>query len=129
VLNPDTSSDSLSVKSNGVRLVSANTVIIHTVMIGTKTSFLAINISFIFILFSLFEVMVIVRINTAIEISYEMAWAVARYLPKTVNLLFEDQPADIENIIVVDIIATKKRIERLSFVKELGFGMDTHIIM
>jgi len=127
VLNPDTSSDSLSVKSNGVRLVSASTVIIHTAIIGTKISFLTMKPSFNFSLFNLFEIMTIVRINTAIEISYEMAWAVARYLPKIVNLLFEDQPAVIENIIVVDIIATKKSIERFIFVNELGFGIDTHI--
>lgn len=34
VLNPDTSSDSPSARSNGVRLVSASTVIIHIIRSG-----------------------------------------------------------------------------------------------
>ena len=69
MLNPDTSSDSLSVKSKGVRLVSAKTVIIHEVIIGSMSILVINDTSFIFIVSSLFDKVIAVKIKMAIDTS------------------------------------------------------------
>jgi acid phosphatase family membrane protein YuiD len=78
VLNPDTNSDSLSVKSKGVRLVSASTVITHATKNGRDSSLAAIIISFVFILLREATSVIAASIKMAIEISYEIACAVDR---------------------------------------------------
>jgi len=69
VLNPDTNSDSLSVKSKGVRLVSAKMVTSHEVRMGIITIFVSKLVSFNLLLFNLLDRTIMVRINTAMEIS------------------------------------------------------------
>lgn len=78
MLNPDTNSDSLSVKSKGVRLVSASTVIIHATKNGRDSSLAVIIISFVFILLREVTSVITASIKMAIEISYEIACAVDR---------------------------------------------------
>jgi len=53
VLNPDTSSDSPSAKSNGVRLVSAKFVVNHITIIGINIS---ITQDFIFIVITVMSI-------------------------------------------------------------------------
>jgi len=69
VLNPDTSSDSLSVKSKGVRLVSASTVITHATKNGRDSSLAVTTISFVFILLRVVTKVIAASIKIAIEIS------------------------------------------------------------
>lgn len=69
MLNPETSSDSLSVKSKGVRLVSARTVMIQAAKMGISSSFLEVPTSFIFAVFRPFTIRMAAKMNTAIEIS------------------------------------------------------------
>ena len=129
MLKPETSSDSLSVKSKGVRLVSAKIVIIHTAIIGTRINFVVNITSFNFKVLRLFGNTIIARIKIAIETSYEIACAVARYLPRMENFLFDAHPDDIENIIVIDITATRYRIARVIFAFDLEFGKIIHIMV
>lgn len=94
-LNPETSSDSPSAKSNGVRLVSATQATTQTNRAGAKAgsapnSLVPLNQSS-----SLREAPgVISASNTrASLISYEMAWATPRMAPTIAYLLLEAHPA------------------------------------
>jgi len=69
VLNPDTSSDSLSVKSKGARLVSARIVIIQVAKMGIKINFVVVVASFRNDLFNLLTIAIMDRIKIAIETS------------------------------------------------------------
>ena len=69
MLNPETSSDSLSVKSKGVRLVSARIVIIQVAKMGSKINFVAIVVSFRNDLFNLLTIAMMDRIKIAMETS------------------------------------------------------------
>mgnify|MGYP006363761923 FL=1 len=93
-LNPDTSSDSPSAKSKGVRLVSARMEINH--IIDTISSIritqdlleLVISVKSIFS----FSVNIEIRIS-AILISYEMVCAMPRRAPSSAYLELDPQPA------------------------------------
>jgi len=105
-LNPDTSSDSPSAKSNGVRLVSAKLVINHIMNRGV-----IINNSHVdtFIEFKSID---LCRINTdstinAIDTSYEMVWAIPRRAPNSAYLELEHHPAI--NVVYTFILETQRK--------------------
>lgn len=94
VLNPDTSSDSPSAKSNGVRLVSAKQVINHIAPSGI----------IIKEIHEYWDIEISVKSNLwrnkrpqskikAILTSYEIVWAIPRRLPSKAYFEFEHQPA------------------------------------
>lgn len=93
-LNPETSSDSPSAKSNGARFVSASKVTNHAMKSGgikrdNGREWVLIGVE------KLKERKVVraeIR-SKAIEISYEMVWAILRVVPSRAYFLFEDQPA------------------------------------
>lgn len=93
-LNPDTSSDSPSVKSKGARLVSANVEINHIIANGhvdisnqeycwVIISVLSVNEPFIRIT----DKRIMARVT-----SYEIVWATARKAPISAYFEFEAQP-------------------------------------
>lgn len=94
VLNPDTSSDSASARSKGVRLVSASIVVIQEnrekgrINAGNKS-----DIDFICVKSKDKEIIGIGRRINTILTSYEMVWAIARSPPSKEYLELEDQPA------------------------------------
>lgn len=83
ILNPDTSSDSPSEKSNGVRLVSAKTVIIHMIIIIGIIIIIGVYFcDFCIIEIFICSVMFIIVIKIIIKlISYEIIWAIVRIIP------------------------------------------------
>lgn len=91
-LNPDTSSDSPSAKSNGVRFVSARFVINH---ITNRGKIISIgHVSDFIILRSI----VLCNRRTdkmikAIDTSYEIVWAIPRRAPNRAYFEFEHHPA------------------------------------
>jgi hypothetical protein len=94
VLNPDTSSDSPSAKSKGVRFVSASVVVNHIIISGNIMAlihdFCVVEIINQSILCSINKVEI--RIS-AILTSYEIVWATPRSLPNNAYLEFEHHPA------------------------------------
>lgn len=94
MLNPETSSDSPSAKSNGVRLVSARVVANHINLSGRSSNS-----------FGVWEVDIMVeksyeacKISGEIKIiailtSYEIVWATLRSEPSRAYFEFENQPA------------------------------------
>lgn len=94
VLNPDTSSDSPSAKSNGVRFVSAKAVENHVRNDGRVRIIIHENCSRLMI-DKLNEEIKIRDPNRirAILTSYEIVWATLRRAPKREYFEFEDQPA------------------------------------
>lgn len=94
VLNPDTSSDSPSAKSNGVRFVSANDEMNHIILNGINM--IAIEVFWsIIILVNSIELMQIIVVNIISDIltSYEIVCATPRRLPSSENFEFEYHPA------------------------------------
>ena len=93
VLNPDTSSDSPSARSKGVRFVSASLVINHITATGH-----IINVSLILwlvtILLNLSVCIIIIgdKMTNAILTSYEIVCAILRNAPNNAYLLLEAQP-------------------------------------
>lgn len=94
VLNPDTSSDSPSAKSNGVRFVSAIVVINHIVASGSS-----ISIIHEFWLDAIIVISIDFKNNSneikisAILTSYEIVCATPRSLPSRAYFEFEHHPA------------------------------------
>jgi len=94
VLKPDTSSDSPSAKSNGVRLVSAKVVINHIIINGKN-----INITHEYWYIEIIVISNLDRISnaeiriSAIVTSYEIVCATPRSLPSNAYLEFEHHPA------------------------------------
>lgn len=93
-LKPDTSSDSPSTRSNGVRLVSAKFVINHIIASGLTISMIH-DIEFIKI-----DVMFILEHNTSALIrikdiltSYEIVWATPRMAPNNAYFELDLHPA------------------------------------
>lgn len=115
ILNPETSSDSPSAKSKGVRFVSANEEIKNIRTIGTKIiSFLQRQLRqdtckrFI----SILKHKKNRRIRANLT-SYETVWAIPRNLPTSAYLLLEDQPLIITGKTFILIIMYKNKIPRL----------------
>lgn len=93
-LNPDTSSDSPSVRSNGARLVSANVEIYHIIISGQEENIRYIGSCVVINVCMLnppenrvSESRIIPRVT-----SYEIVWATARRAPIRAYLEFEAQP-------------------------------------
>jgi len=107
VLNPETSSDSPSAKSNGVRLVSAREVIIQAINIGHIITTSMTLLFFISVL-NLKEAIMIIgdKITSAIDTSYEIVWAILRSAPSSAYLLLDAQP---ENRVVYTFILDTHR--------------------
>lgn len=94
VLNPDTSSDSPSVKSNGVRFVSASVVVNHIIISGNIIAlihdFCVVEIINQSMLCSISRAEIKI---SAILTSYEIVCATPRNLPNNAYLEFEHHPA------------------------------------
>jgi len=130
VLNPETSSDSPSAKSNGVRFVSANVVVNHINING--------NIIIPIHDFCLIEIIVQSRwcsINnaeiriSAILTSYEIVCATPRSLPKSEYFEFEHHPA--VNVGYTFILDThrKYKIPNCMYIDWKLWGYSIHIII
>lgn len=129
-LNPDTSSDSPSVRSNGARFVSAKVEMNHIVAIGhagiinqvdscEALKFISINPPVIKIRQS--------RISPSVT-SYEMVCATARSAPIRAYFEFDDQPDPrIEYTAKLDS-DSRKRTPRFRFDSENGIGRGVQII-
>jgi len=91
-LNPDTSSDSPSAKSNGVRLVSAKLVMNHIIKRGKIKSIIQ-DKHFIMFRSMDFCKMRTERIMSAMETSYEIVCAIPRNAPRSAYLELEHHPA------------------------------------
>jgi hypothetical protein len=93
-LNPDTSSDSPSAKSKGVRLVSARLVINQRIAIGGRTINIHDRCVVEIIVRSIWlsKRSVEIRISDILT-SYEMVWATPRSAPSRAYLEFEHHPA------------------------------------
>lgn len=95
-LNPETSSDSLSVRSNGVRLVSASLLIVSNINAGNKGKKYHVYCcaSVIILRFSLLDKYIVLNMIKPIAISYLIICAVARIDPNNLYLEFLDQPVN-----------------------------------
>lgn len=93
MLNPETSSDSPSAKSNGVRLVSARVEINHAAIRGERNNFGAWLRLRMFVRSKEAKRRSGLKIIRAILTSYEIVWATPRTAPKRAYLEFENQPA------------------------------------
>lgn len=129
-LNPDTSSDSPSVRSNGARFVSARVEMNHIVAIGhagttnqigscEALKFVSIKPPVIRIRHS--------RISPSVT-SYEMVCATARSAPTKAYFEFDDQPEPrIEYTAKLDM-DRRKRMPRFRFDSVKGIGRGIQII-
>jgi hypothetical protein len=92
-LNPDTSSDSPSAKSNGVRFVSARFVINHITVNGVAIRRTSECICVIDEKSKLDFIIIDPRRIIVIDTSYEIVWATPRRAPSNAYLEFEHHPA------------------------------------
>lgn len=93
-LNPDTSSDSPSAKSNGARLVSARRVTNQAINSGGNKINLEVECLTMGVArFSERRITRLLIRSRAIAISYEIVWAILRVVPSRAYFLFEDHPA------------------------------------
>lgn len=108
VLNPETSSDSPSAKSNGVRFVSARFVINQTIVNGIMQ-----NINHDLVDDEIYDMSIVCRIASALNIisaidtSYEIVCATPRSAPRRAYLELEHHP-DI-NVAYTFILDTHKK--------------------
>jgi len=94
VLNPDTSSDSPSAKSNGVRFVSARADVNHIIISGKNIIIIDDFWSIIIFVRSIELIRIIdVSIISDILTSYEIVCATPRSLPSSEYLELEYHPA------------------------------------
>jgi hypothetical protein len=91
-LNPETSSDSPSEKSNGVRLVSAKRIIIHKLITLGKVKANLVSKIKLSLILSLIKHAIKIIIIKARLISYEIVWATPRIDPIKAYFLLEDHP-------------------------------------
>jgi hypothetical protein len=94
VLNPETSSDSPSAKSNGVRFVSANAEVSHITISGKNKIIIDDFCSIIIFVNSIefMQIIVVSRIRDMLT-SYEIVCATPRSLPSNEYFEFEYHPA------------------------------------
>lgn len=92
VLNPDTSSDSPSAKSKGVRLVSAWIVISQKRAINGRRAIEGVKIKFFLKEKDWNSIIKEIKIN-AMDTSYEIVWAMARNAPRREYFELESHPA------------------------------------
>lgn len=93
VLNPDTSSDSPSARSKGVRFVSARFVINHIKNSGSMSIEIHENmwVAMACKSISAINIKALIKIS-AIDTSYEMVWATPRSAPSKAYFEFEHHP-------------------------------------
>jgi hypothetical protein len=107
-LNPDTSSDSPSAKSKGVRFVSARLVISHINARGETISIVhdSVDDEIIDMSICLWMIKADRRINDILT-SYEMVCATPRRAPRRAYFEFEHHPA--RNVVYTFILDTHKK--------------------
>ncbi len=94
ILNPDTSSDSPSAKSKGVRFVSARIEINHMIIRGRARRDLGVRVvKIMFVRSRESRSRMGLSIIRAILTSYEIVWATLRMAPRRAYLEFENHPA------------------------------------
>lgn len=129
-LNPETNSDSPSVKSNGARLVSARVEIYHIIASGHVV---IISHMFSCVITSVFSVneplisMIDRRIMARVT-SYEIVWATARRAPIRAYFEFEAHPdhkMEYTDRLDKDRISSKPRFRSISV---LGIGSGVQIV-
>lgn len=126
-LNPDTSSDSPSAKSKGVRLVSARFVINHITNRGRIINIVQVKFFIILRSIDLWSIRTDNKIK-AIDTSYEIVWAIPRSAPRRAYLEFEHQPAI--NVVYTFILDTHRKY-RTPYIKNdagLACGNKVHSI-
>lgn len=114
-LNPETSSDSPSAKSNGVRLVSARFVINQTVTKGINI--IAIQENEVILVKSI--VVSIIRALRRIRdilTSYEMVWATPRSAPNKAYFELDLHPA--KKVVYTFILDTHRKYRILNSIKK-----------
>lgn len=122
ILNPDTSSDSPSAKSNGVRLVSARIVVNHIMVRGVRIkAFMAWEL-----VSENVKSRVIWRIRGEIRIramvtSYEIVCAILRRAPSNAYLELEDQPAP--NVAYTFMLERHKNSKIAKGINKVGEGI------
>lgn len=93
-LKPETSSDSPSARSNGVRLVSAKMLMNHIRAIGERR--IALGIIICCVVWIKSKEVAVARNTMRISdilISYEIVWAILRIAPSRAYFEFDAQPA------------------------------------
>lgn len=126
-LNPDTSSDSPSAKSKGVRFVSARLVINHMTNKGKIINIIHVEWIIIFRSIDLWSI-IADRIINAMDTSYEIVCATPRNAPRRAYLEFEHHPAI--NVVYTFILDTHKKYSTPYIKNEEGFecGYSVHSI-
>jgi len=133
MLNPDTSSDSPSAKSNGVRFVSASEEIKNIMTMGINISTLLQTV-FKNEIWSKFISIHKHKKNNKINAnltSYDTVWAIPRNLPIKAYFLLEDQPLTITGKTFMLIIIYKNKIPslRLKLISAKGKNKYVSITM
>jgi len=126
-LNPETSSDSPSAKSNGVRFVSAKFVINHIINSGIINN-ISHKLDFIMLRSMVLWRIKILKIISAIDTSYEIVCAIPRNAPRRAYFEFEHHPAI--NVVYTFILETHKKYRMPYMKNEVGFawGNSAHNI-
>lgn len=129
-LNPDTSSDSPSVRSNGARFVSARVEMNHIIAkghdgrINHTYSWVVINVGRVKEPFmSRTDSIIMARVT-----SYEMVWATARRAPISAYFEFEAQPDHKIAYTAKLDRANINKTPRFMLIKGCGMGNGIHII-
>jgi hypothetical protein len=119
-LNPDTSSDSPSAKSKGVRFVSARLVINHIIERGMIIIVIH-DFKFVVIIDISIELCIISADRRIKDIltSYEIVCATPRSAPNRAYLEFDPQPA--MNVVYTFILDTHKKYRAPNVMKMVGF--------
>jgi hypothetical protein len=104
VLNPDTSSDSPSARSKGVRFVSAKFVINHNIAMGNNINVVhEVILIFMYVKFIDLCVKRMVSKIRDMDTSYEIVWAILRKDPRRAYFEFEHHPAmNVEYTFILD---------------------------
>lgn len=113
-LKPDTSSDSPSAKSNGVRLVSAKLVINQTTDRGMNNS-ITHDVKYILVKSIVIIMIKALRRMRDILTSYEMVCATPRRAPNKAYLEFDLHPA--KKVVYTFILDTHKKYKILNWIK------------
>jgi hypothetical protein len=113
-LNPDTSSDSPSAKSNGVRFVSAKFVVNQVTANGKIIKIISELYNILVKSMVIIMIRVLNKINDILT-SYEIVWATPRSAPSNAYLEFDLHPAI--NVIYTFILDTHRKYNTLNWRK------------
>lgn len=129
-LNPETNSDSPSVRSKGVRLVSAKVEINHIIASGQEAK-KSHTYSCVIIRFPREYEPLINKIDNkmiAKVTSYEIVWATARNAPISAYFELEDHPDHRMEYTDKLETARRKRTPRFILMSEYGMGSGSHMV-